>query len=124
MAKDKYTIRFNLGRGARFKTWKITSPNGKTQYLQPNEVCIVMHNCRLYNSKTTAKRIHDGANKTVCAWIEAENIEILGNVLKACESPKVKYNPRVSPNWVVNGENADNNIYNELFTIGREVILA
>jgi hypothetical protein len=124
MRKSKYTIRFNLGRGARFKTWKVTSPDGDTQYLQPDEVCIVMHNCKLYNSKTTANKILDGANKTVCAWIEADNIEILGNVLNTCDRPKVKYNPRVTPNWVVNGDNADNNNYDELFTIGKEVILA
>ena len=73
---SKYKIRFNLGRGENYLKWKITSPNGDVNNYEPTEVCLHMENCKLVNQKGSAQKIFDGANKTVCAWIESETVTI------------------------------------------------
>jgi hypothetical protein len=102
---SKYKIRFNLGRGENYLKWKVTSPNGDVNYYEPNDVCLHMENCKLVNQQGTAKKIHDGANKTVCAWIESETVTIfepLKDTLNLIpkNGTKVSFNPRVQPNWV------------------------
>ncbi len=112
---SKYKIRFNLGRGENYLKWKVTSPNGDVNYYEPNNVCLHMENCKLVNQQGTAKKIHDGANKTVCAWIESETVTIF-HPLNIAQGIKVSFNPRVQPNWVCDGEIVDKGRFDVLYS--------
>ena len=111
-----YKVRFNLGRGANYLKWKVTSPNGKVNYYEPNNVCLHMENCKLVNQQGTAQKIFDGANKTVCAWIECETLTIFEPLNNIAQGIKISYNPRVQPNWVCDGEIVDNGRYDVLYS--------
>ena len=124
----KFKLRFNLGQGENFMKWKLTSPDGEVQFFEPSEVVITLNNAKLINHKSTAKKIFDGANKEVCAWIEADRVDVheqkSGDMLMMPTSkPKVSYNPRIVPNWVLNGENVDKEVFGRLYTIGRNIHL-
>jgi len=124
MAKNKFQIRFNLGAGDNYKKWKVTSPQGDVQYIEPNEVNIFMEGCKLCNQKGTATKIFEGANKTVCAWVEADNVDIIRKYDEndfIVVGDEVSYNPRVAPNWIYNNENADKSEFSDLVTKGRGI---
>jgi hypothetical protein len=110
-------VRFNLGRGKNYMKWKVEYPNKVVEYLNPTEVQLVMKNCQLRNHKGVANKIFNGANKTVCAWVLCEQIEIVTKDFKHYDilSRKLKYNPRVKPNWLLNEEIVDNHYF---FDIG------
>jgi len=115
----KYKIRFHLGKGENYKKWQVKHDKTITYY-DPENFNITMINCRLRNHKKTAEKIFAGANKTVCAWIECEEVIISEN--KSFESSKeIKYNPKVAPYWLENNENADNNKYQMLQTNKRKI---
>ena len=81
-----------------------------------------MLGCKLSLQPTAAKKIHDGANKTVCAWIECEAVQVLEvNRLKPNEQDyRIKFNPRQSPNWTDGYNNiVSGNEYEILFTNDR-----
>jgi hypothetical protein len=120
---SKYKLRFNLGKGKNYMKWKITHPSGKVDYLEPNDVTIVMKNCLLRNQKSSAQKIFDGANKTVCAWIEAERLMVITEIDGALFllGDQVSYNPRVAPNWIVKGEDADGKELSNLVTDNRKI---
>lgn len=111
----KYKLRFNLGRGKNYMKWKITEPNGNYYYLDPQEHQLKLYNCFLKNRKNAALKIYNGAHKTVCAWVEAENIEILNKPIKTSNNI-ISFNPRIEPNWVIGGEDADGRIIDIIVT--------
>jgi hypothetical protein len=112
-----YKIRFNLGKGENFMKWKITDPKGKVKYYDPKSVVILAVKVRLRNHPTIAKKIYDGANKTVCAWIDAQELTVFDKATCVLSnSVEVSYNPRKQPHWLLNGENADNQRFDVLFT--------
>lgn len=95
-----YKLRFNLGKGENFMKWKLTYPDKTSVYLDPNETTIMMMGCELVNRKTTAKRIHAGENKTVCAHIKAEEVSVFDITSKPSKDlAEVAYNPRIKPHW-------------------------
>ena len=103
-------VRFNLSSGKNFMKWKIEYPDGTKEYLSPTECQLVLHNALLKNYKTVAKRIFDGGEKVVCAWVMCESIEVIREVpfnQFEDEYNKLHYNPRVTPNWVYQGSDAD-----------------
>lgn len=124
-----YKVRFHLGKGPNYMKWQVTgsceNPNkiSKTKpfYLDPEKVCLYMLNSKLVNHTATAQKINCGANKSVCAWIECENLMIHryeNNLGKAacdyiCEkiansNPELFYNPKTVPYWrCKNNENMD-----------------
>ena len=123
---SKYKIRFNLGKGENFMKWKVTSPEGNTEYLDPSRFTIIMRNCKLRNQPSTAQKIHDGANKTVCAWIDAEDVEVMEDYdidINWYNDKRINFNPRKQPNWVYEAEieNLDNKEFSLLTTSGRSV---
>ena len=118
-----YKIRFNLGKGKNFMKWKITDPKGKSKYYEPSEVVIKMLDCFLRNQKATATKIHEGANKLVCAWVEAKDVVVLEQTQLQVAFDKVSYNPRVTPNWELNGENVDGERFEAMVSINRELFL-
>ena len=116
-------VRFNLGAGKNFMKWKIERPNGAISYHSPEEVQLIMSGCVLKNQKTTALKIFEGANKTVCSWILCDEVEIINNpgLIKANDSERVSYNPRVVPNWMFRGSIADGMRFNRLVSLGNKV---
>lgn len=102
-------VRFNLGRGKNFMKWKIQYPNGVVEYYSPNEVQLIMKGCQLRNHTKVAEKIYNGGEKVVCAWVLCEDIKVIDHKFvefdKICD--RIKYNPRVQPNWLLNGEVVD-----------------
>jgi hypothetical protein len=103
-----YKVRFNLGKGKRYMTWKVTKPNGEVDYLNPKEVFLRLDDCTLKNNKKSALDIFNGANKRVCAFVTCKNVEVCVKVTYQV-GDKISYNPRVKPYWVNSlGEDIDN----------------
>jgi hypothetical protein len=82
-----------------------------------------MTGCVLKNRKTTALKIFDGANKTVCSWILCDEVEIIDHVgLTAMnDSERVSYNPRLTPHWMFRGSVADGMRFGKLVSSGNKV---
>lgn len=114
-----YKIRFHLGKGENYKKWQVKHDKN-IAYYDPENFSITMINCRLRNHKKTAKKIFAGANKTVCAWLECEEIIISENNFFE-SSKEIRYNPKVAPHWLENNENADNKKYQMLQTNKRKI---
>ncbi len=126
-----YKVRFHLGRGKNFMKWQVTSnlntgdgtgAKHVVSYVNPQENQLAMLGCKLSLQPTAAQKIHDGANKTVCAWIECEAVQVLEvNRLKPNEQDyRIKFNPRQSPNWTDGYNNIiSGNEYEILFTNDR-----
>ncbi len=126
-----YKVRFHLGRGKNFMKWQVTSnlntgdgtgAKHVVSYVNPQENQLAMLGCKLCLQPTAAQKIHDGANKTVCAWIECESVQVLDvNRLKPNEQDyRIKFNPRQSPNWTDGYNNVvSGNEYEILFTNDR-----
>lgn len=102
-------VRFNLGRGKNFMKWKVQYPNGVIEYYSPSEVQLVMIRCQLKNYKKTAQKIFEGGEKVVCAWVLCEEIDIRKETFIQFDvnCDRIRYNPRVQPNWLLNGEIVD-----------------
>ena len=120
-----FKVRFHLAQGENFMKWQVKLPNGEVKFYEPSEVSIRMFGCFLRNQKGTAQKIHDGANKTVCAWVECDDVVVMPVedelVSEMEEFTRVSYNPRVAPNWVCQGENADGKEMTFLISEGRSL---
>lgn len=114
-------VRFNLGKGDKYMKWKIEESGKESIYLDPNVVTLKMYNCRLYNQPSVAKRIFDGANKTVCSWVQCERIEFSTEKESITGEP-VSYNPRLAPYWLYNGEKADGQTFGLIVSNGRKLL--
>ena len=117
-------VRFNLGRGKNYLKWKVERPEGGVTYYSPGEVQLVMTNCTFKNHKKTAQKIFDGQNKTVCAWVLCKEIEIKTTGFIKDETNRVRYNPRVQPNWLYDGVIVDNDVAVQLHTIDYGVYIS
>ena len=126
-----YKVRFHLGRGKNFMKWQVTSnlntgdgtgAKHVVSYVNPQENQLAMLGCKLSLQPTAAQKIHDGANKTVCAWIECESVQVLEvNRLKPNEQDyRIKFNPRQNPEWTDGYNNVvSGNEYEIIFTNDR-----
>jgi len=110
-------VRFNLGTGKNYMKWKIEYPDGKVEYLRPTDVQLVMSDCTLKNYKKTAEKIFNGADKTVCAWVLCKEIEIRKENFESDNENKIRYNPRVQPNWIFNGEIVDGKKFDSIISV-------
>jgi hypothetical protein len=120
--QKRIKVRFNLGAGKNYQKWKIEGITDGPQYLDPEEVSIRMFNCSFRNHKGVAKKIFEGANKTVCAWILCDQVEVYPLQLE--ETPQqAKYNPRTQPNWLLDGEIIDGQSRPRLHTVGRKIFI-
>lgn len=114
-----FKLRYNLSRGKNFKKWKLTAPDNSVKFLDPLKVDILLLNCVLYNNKKIAEKIFYGANKNVCAWIQAEEVLISNKQLDTLNlKQEVTFNPRVQPYWCYAGENFDNKKLSTILTKG------
>jgi len=112
-------VRFNLGRGQNYMKWKVQYTDGSVEYHSPSEVQLLMHDCILKNHKNTAQKIYDGANKTVCAWVLCKSLAIKKNDFIKADTigERVRYNPRVTPHWMLNDENVDGRALEKLLSV-------
>jgi hypothetical protein len=121
-------VRFNLGAGVNYMKWKIDIPGQPARYVSPEAVQLRMTGCTVKNQKSTASKIHQGANKSVCAWILCNEISILTDLdapsitqLKNFE--QLSYNPRVQPNWLCGGNNVDGESYDNIVSMGKTLFV-
>lgn len=105
----KIKVRFNLSRGKNFMKWKVEYPNKTVEYHDPEQVQLILTNAQLRNYKKVAEKIYNGANKSVCAWVLCDSVEIKTTDFKELNDlfDRIKYNPRIKPNWTINEEIAD-----------------
>jgi hypothetical protein len=115
--ENKIKVRYNLSKGKNYGKWKIWSKSG-VEYHSPEIVQLILNNCQLKNNLKIAQRIYEGENKSVCAWIICESITInhIGDFDKLESHINIKYNPRIKPNWDINGLNGDNMFIKKIFT--------
>ena len=123
-----YRVRFNLARGEHFMHWQVMDmKRGEIDYYDPEQVCIAMYKCVLKNQKGTAQKIHAGANKSVCAWVECSFVLTRHKSLEMCTcdclSFPLQYNPRVAPHWVGLGSNIDGFYFDRLVTESNKIFL-
>ena len=101
-------VRFNLSKGKNFMKWKVYNPryrNDIPHYVDPKKSQIRMINCKLRNQPGTAEKIFAGADKTVCAWIDCEWVQIGHGVAEPYKIVReLRYNPRVNPFWTASDE--------------------
>lgn len=120
-----FKCRFHLGKGKNFMHWRIENMNtGEVKFYEPSKVTFTFTNAFLRNQKGAATKIHNGANKTVCAWIECETVEakeLAENSLNPLIDKRITYNPKVSPNWFLEGDNVDGMTFEKIVTIDNKV---
>ena len=120
--KRNIKVRFHLAKGVNYMKWQVKDSDGTVLFFEPSEVSLNLHNCKLRNRPSTATKIYQGANKEVCAWIECEGYHVT-TPPTTVDNQIVTYNPRVTPNWVLNNENVDGNIFEEIETLNRSLHL-
>jgi len=90
-------------------------------FFEPEDFKAVIINGKLHNHPSTAKKINDGSNKTVCAWIMAEDI-LMDSTDNMWLRGSVAYNPRVMPHWIDNnGNNVDKVEYEEMLIDNKKI---
>ena len=117
-----YKVRFNLSAGQHFMQWQVKLYD-RVRYYDPSSVTLVLHNCKLKNHAKTAQRIHAGENKSVCAWIECDHVEILDPIEQS--TFPICYNPKKKPYWTdVSGRlNLDNLEFIKIVSTGRQLFM-
>jgi hypothetical protein len=120
--KHKTRVRFNLSKGKNHMKWKITRPNFKPEYYSPEEVSITLVNCILKNYKSTALKIFNGAHKSVCAWILCDDV-VFNEPCEFDETNQLRYNPRVTPHWVLKDEVVDECTFRQITSLSRKLFV-
>ena len=116
----KVKVRFNLGRGKNYMKWKV-EVDGRSEYYSPEEHNLLLFGCQLKNSRKTAEKIHQGANKSVCAWILCDWFALAQNCVLPEATMRLTYNPRVRPNWMAGAEVADDQQFEHIWSDGRKL---
>ena len=94
------------------------------RYVDPMKSTLLLTNGKLVNKPKTAKKIHDGAHKTVCAWIECDDVVPVKTHILTENATPVWFNPRKYVNWVdSDGNNLDGKEFLMAFTVGRNVYI-
>jgi len=122
MIIENAKIRFNLAKGKTFMKWKVED-DSNVLYLDPDKWSLIMRGCVLHNNRNKAEEIFNGANKDVCSWINADELEICPSELCNVEmGDPIFYNPIVNPYWYdFNGDNMDFASVSTIQSIGREL---
>jgi hypothetical protein len=101
-------VRFSLQRGENYMKWRVIGSDGIVTYYNPCDVQLIMRGCTLRNNKKLATKIFNGeSTKVVCAWILCNDLEIRHSDFIKESDFKIKYNPKVAPNWTFLGEDID-----------------
>lgn len=116
-------VRFHLAQGPNFMKWQVKDNKGKVSYYAPEKYSLSLYNAKLRNQRGTAEKIYGGANKTVCAWIDCEQVIATAHASPEIDPNKeLRYNPRVAPHWLdIDQYNVDGQEVEKITTIGRKV---
>jgi len=96
-----YKVRFHLARGANFMKWQVTDPEGNRNYFEPTNGSLALFGCTLRVHPSAARKIHGGANKSVCAWIECEHLQVSSRIVPmTIFDTRISFNPKKSPHWL------------------------
>jgi len=119
----RYRVRFHLAKGDNFMKWQVFDKLHNTkEYYDPDTRSIIMRDCLLGNHATTAKKIFDGDNKTVCAWVACNEVCVVDSVPTIGKLTQYKYNPRKNPHWHTDKtNNADGRKFKTMVTNKRKV---
>lgn len=121
----KAKVRFHLGRGPNYQRWQVKHGES-VDYYDPEDVMIEMHNAKLRNQRKTAERILAGENKTVCAWIECDDLVVLAADPQAVPDVQdfAHYNPKRRPYWHNTArKDLDNTEHHKLATYGKLIVI-
>lgn len=101
--------------------WQVKTSEG-IKYYDPKTTQLRITGCELKNIRKQAEKIHAGADKSVCAYVQFQSLEVVHNMPVGMQ---VRYNPRVRPYWHLNWSTncIDNMILPELLTEGCSVCL-
>lgn len=119
----RYKVRFHLAKGENYMKWQVfdLKHNEKTYY-SPDDWSLVMSECKLGNHPSTAKKIFEGSDKTVCAWIACEGVRPVSVAPRTSELTNFKYNPKKNPHWFTdNNPNVDGMTLETMVTNNRKV---
>ena len=114
-----YKIRFHLGRGDDFMKWQVktlvSDGTDIVQYFEPEKYQLAMFDAKLKVQLGTSKKIHEGACKTVCAWVECDMVDVhykkdpAFSEVDTKNLRKYKYNPKKNIHWFTSKQdNVDN----------------
>ena len=119
----RYRVRFHLAKGENFMKWQVFDKlHGTKDYYDPDTKSIIMRDCILGNQPSTAKKIFDGENKTVCAWVSCEEVSVVDTTPSPSKMTNYKYNPRKNPHWFCDkSNNCDNRKFKMMKTNKRKV---
>ena len=99
--------------------------NNYKEYINPKKNRLVMWDCQLRNHSKTSRKIYEGMNKTVCAWIECDMVEyVIKPEPLQTVGPRLTYNPRVHPHWQMeDDDNVDYEYFKYLITDDRKLFV-
>lgn len=119
----RYKVRFHLAKGDNFMKWQVFDlQTGNKDYFDPESKYIIMRDCVLGNHPATAKKIFDGHNKTVCAWVACEHVSVVDSPPSLNNMNRFMYNPRKNPHWFTDTiKNADKLKFKTMVTNNRRV---
>tara|TARA_E500000318_G_C3564280_1_gene214944 strand:+ start:1338 stop:1757 length:420 start_codon:yes stop_codon:yes gene_type:complete len=119
-------VRFHLGRGPNYQRWQVRFGDNPPEYFDPEDVILKMHNAVLRNQRGTAEKILNGENKTVCAWVECDHLEVRPRGQHYIPGAKqfCHYNPKRRAHWFNNNrQDIDNTKHELLATFGKLIII-
>jgi hypothetical protein len=91
-------LRYHLGKGENFMKWQLRdSVNDTVEYYEPDTFEFTIVKGKLNNRPSTAKKIFEGENKTVCSWITfKDGVELMSF---PADPVRISYNPKLNPHW-------------------------
>ena len=120
-----YKVRFHLGRGKNYQMWQVTNKATKRKkYYDPSETTLLLRGCVLGNRPGVARKIFEGENKTVCAWVDCEFVDAVPRTIEDNISAltQYKYNPKKNPHWfTITNDNADKTELPVMVTLDRRM---
>jgi hypothetical protein len=99
-----YKVRFHLARGKHYQHWQVKDKCGDVEYYNPEEVTLIMKECKLHNQPNATKKILLGENKRPCAWVICEKVEVTPKDVRPFSDYVLAFNPRMSWHWKVINE--------------------
>ena len=124
---DHYEVAFHLAAGDYKNMWQIKCPDGSIKYRDPATTQLKMVKATFRNRPNEARKIQEGGNKTRCAWVQADDVQIR-DLTKCEEVPPtdwtyVRFNPNVSEYWHINDRIMDYENVDVAYTHGRGVYI-
>lgn len=123
----RFKVRFHLAKGKHYMQWQVhDTMNNYKEYINPKKSSLVMHDCQLRNHSKTSRKIYEGMNKTVCAWIECDMVEYVPELGKweSALGSRLTYNPRVHPHWQMeDDDNVDYERFKWLITDDKKLFV-